>query len=128
MSHNVVCQNDAVNYDYAVIVDDKIATTYPYKSWYLGGGQTTAEAAAENLTLKLAAVFAENAATHTVEVEDNGSGYDVALNNKVVTTYGYSGVWVVGGLIASKTQAKASAYQLGQNLSSILQVALKTHE
>ena len=58
-----------------------------------------------------------------VIVDNNGTGFDVLLNDHTVMTYHYSGVWVVGGLIASKTSAMASAYQLAQNLSSILHTA-----
>ena len=127
MTHQVVCQNDAVNSDFAVIVDDKIATTFPYKSWYRGGGYTSAQASAEDLTINLAAIFSSNASSFVVDVDNNGSGFDVLVNDKVVTTYHYSGVWVIGGLLASKTSAMAAAYQLGQNLSAILQAAYHQH-
>lgn len=125
MTHTVVCQNDAVNYDFSVIVDDKIATAFPYTSWFVPHGmrQTSAQAVAEDLTLKLATVFSDNAASYVVGVNDNGTGFDVLLNDHTVITYHYSGVWVIGGLLASKTSAMASAYQLAQNLSSILHTA-----
>lgn len=127
MTHAVVCQNDAVNYDFAVIVDDKIAMTFPYKSWYFGGGYTSAQAAAENLTINLSEVFSSGAPNYVVDVDNNGKGFDIIVNDKIVTTYPYSGVWVVGGLLASKTSAMANAYQLGQNLSTILGAAYHQH-
>jgi len=127
MTHKVVCQKDALNSDFAVIVDDKIATTFPYTSWFVphGMSETSAQAAADDLTIKLSDVFALGAPSYVVEVADNGSGFDVLVNDHVMITYDYSGVWVIGGLLASKTSAMAKAYQLGQNLSSIFQTAMR---
>jgi hypothetical protein len=123
-AHKAVCQNDGVNYNFTVIVDDRIATTYPYHSWLRGGGYTAAQAAAQELTLALNEVFSEDAAELIVEVDDTGKGYDVTVNGRLVTSYPYSGVWIVGGLIKARTKARADAYQLGQNLSAILHAAL----
>jgi hypothetical protein len=120
MTHKANCQNDAVNYNFAVIVDDRIATTYPYHSWLRGGGYTSAQAEAQQLTLALNEVFETETAELVVEVDDSASSFDVLVNGKLVTSYAYSGVWVVGKLIASKTKARADAYQLAQNLSAIL--------
>jgi len=121
MSHRVSCQHDGLNYNFTVIVDDRIATTFPYTSWFnpKGVSETKAQAAAENLTLALEDVVS-SAPTFDVEVDNNGTGYDVLVNGKIVYTYGYSGIWVVGGLIKSKTTAMAHAFELAHNLLSIL--------
>ena len=124
MEYDVTCVQDGVNDAYTVMINGKLAISFPYTSWYNPSGMsaTSAKAQAFELAQNLQRVLTTPAQSYVVTCVQNGltNAYDVLVNGTVVTSYPYSGIAVIGTIISSQIRAKANGFQLAQDLTAIL--------